>query len=173
MNNPTWVLTIFVGVTAIAFVLQLLVLYALKTAIEKSSERMENMANRMEKSAAPVIAAAGAILEDAEPKMAEITSNLAEASSTIRANVANVAEATGEIMERARMQAARLDDLIHSTADKVEQTTDFLQNTVITPVRRVHAIVQAVNAGLSFLKRSRPAKKGPQLAAEEDEEMFI
>lgn len=171
--NPNWVLTIFVAVTAIAFVLQLLVLYALKNAIEKSSERMENMASRMEKTAMPLMTTASAILEDAQPKVAEITSNLAEASSTLRSNVANVAEATGEIVERARIQAARLDEMIHSTVDKVEQTTDFLQNSVIRPVRRVHAIVQAVNAGFSFFKRSRSPKKGPQLAAEEDEEMFI
>lgn len=168
-----WVLTIFVAVTAIAFVLQLLVLYALKNAIEKSSERMESMASRVEKTAMPLMTTASAILEDAQPKMAEITSNLAEASSTLRANVANVAEATGEIVERARMQAARLDEMIHATVDKVEQTTDFLQNSVVRPVRRVYAIVQAVNAGFSFFKRSRGAKKGPQSAAEEDEEMFI
>jgi hypothetical protein len=84
-----------------------------------------------------------------------------------------VAEATGEIVERARMQAARLDEVIHSTVDKVEQTTDYLQNSVIRPVRRVHAIVQALNAGFSFFKHARAAKKGAQLAAEEDEEMFI
>ena len=84
-----------------------------------------------------------------------------------------MAQATGEIVERARMQAARLDHLIHSTADKVAETTDFLQTSVVTPVRRVHAILSAVNAGIGFLRQNRARKKGPQLAAEEDEEMFI
>lgn len=168
-----WVLTVFVIVTAIAFCAQAIILVFLYKAINQSSARIENIAERMEKSALPVLTAAGAILDDAQPKMAEITSNLAEASSMIRANVATVAEATGEIVERARMQAARLDEVIHSTVDKVEQTTDYLQNSVIRPVRRVHAIVQALNAGFSFFKHARAAKKGAQLAAEEDEEMFI
>jgi methyl-accepting chemotaxis protein len=165
--------TIFVGVTAVAFVGQLFLLFCLAKAVKEISERMERIANRMEERATPVLATAQAILEEAQPRIGEITSNLAEASATIRANVAGVAEATGEIVERARMQAARLDELIHSTADKVTDTTDFLQNKVITPVRRVHAIVSAVSAGVGFFKRNRARKSGPQLAAEEDDEMFI
>ena len=172
MNLTTW-FTIFVGVTAAAFCVQMVIMFLLYKAIEKSSERMENVANRMEQQAAPVLATAHAILDDAQPKISEITSNLAEASLTIRAQVSDIAHATGEIVERVRMQAARLDDLIHTTADKVERTTDFLQTSVITPVRRVHAIVQAVNAGIGFLRRNRAKKQGPQLATEEDEEMFI
>lgn len=167
------VLTIFVAITAVAFVGQLIVSFLLYKAIEKSSERMEGIATRMEERAAPVLASAHALLEEAQPRIGEITSNLAEASAVIRSQVAGMAQATGEIVERARMQAARLDDLIHSTADKVEETTDFLQTSVVTPVRRVHAILSAVNAGIGFLRRNRARKKGPQLAAEEDEEMFI
>ena len=171
--NSNVVLTIFVAVTAVAFVGQLFLLFFLVKATKESSERIENIAKRVEERAAPVLSAAHAILDDARPRISEITSNLAEASATIRDQVAGVAEATGEIVERARMQAARLDDLLHTTADKVEETTDFLQNSVIKPVRRVHAIVQAVNAGIGFLRRNRARKSGPQLATEEDEEMFI
>lgn len=171
--NSNVVLTIFVAVTAVAFVGQLFLLFFLVKATKESSERIENIAKRVEERTAPVLAAAHAILDDAQPRISEITSNLAEASATIRAQVTGVAQATGEIVERARMQAARLDDLIHTTADKVEETTNFLQNSVIKPVRRVHAIVQAVNAGIGFLRRNRARKQGPQLATEEDEEMFI
>jgi F0F1-type ATP synthase membrane subunit b/b' len=171
--NPNTVLDIFVGITAVAFVGQLILLFFLYKAIEKSSERMESVANRMEQRAAPMLDTAHAILAEAQPRISELTSNLAEASTLIRSQVAGAMQVTGEIVERARVQAARLDDLIHSTADKVEETTDFLQTSVITPVRRVQAIVHAVNAGIGFLKRNRAQRKGPQLATEEDEEMFI
>ena len=171
--NANVVLDIFVGITAIVFCGQLVLLYFLYKAIDRSSARMENIASRMEERATPVLAAAHAILEEAQPRIGEITSNLAEASATIRAQVAGVATATGEIVERARTQAARLDELIHSTSHKISETTDFLQEKVITPVRRVHAIVSALSAGIGVLKRSRARKKGPQLAAVEDEEMFI
>lgn len=171
--NPSTVLNIFVAITAIAFLGQLALLYGLLKAVKESSERVERIANRMEERATPVLAAAQAILEEAQPKVSEITSNLAEASATIRAHVAVVADATGEIVERARMQVAYLDDLIHSTINKVSQTSDFLQNKVIKPVRRVQAIVSAVSAGVGFFTRSRGRRQGPQLAEADDEEMFI
>lgn len=172
MNTET-VLTIFVGITAVAFVGQLVLLFFLYKAIDRSSARMESLANRMEERATPVLATAHAILEEAQPRIGEITSNLAETSATLRAHVAGMTEATSEIVERVRMQAARMDEMIHSTLTKVSQTTDFLQNKVITPVRRVQAIVSAVSAGMGFLKRSRSRQRGPQLATEDDEEMFI
>lgn len=171
--NPNTVLTIFVAITAIAFLGQLALLYGLLKAVKESSERVERIANRMEERATPVLAAAQAILEEAQPKVGEIISNLAEASATIRAHVGVVADATGEIVERARAQAAYLDDLIHSTVHRVSQTSEFLQNKVIRPVRRVQAIVSAVSAGVGFLTRSRGRHKGPHLAEADDEEMFI
>ena len=173
LNTNTILLIIFVGVTALAFILQLVLLFFLYKAIERSSSRMESIANRIEERATPVLASAQAILEESQPKIGEITSNLAEASATLRAHVAGVAEATSEIVERARAQAARLDELVHSTVDRVSETTDFLQNKVIMPVRRVQAIVSAVSAGVGFLRRNRARQKGPQLATADDEEMFI
>lgn len=171
--NSNAVLTVFVAITAIAFCLQLLLLYFLYKAIDKSSARMESIANRMEERTTPVLATAQAILEEAQPRIGEITSNLLEASATIRANVSNVAEATGEIVERARMQAAHLDHVIQSTAERVSETTEFLQDKVVSPVRRVYAVVSAATAVVGFLKRTRGFRKGPQLTPADDEEMFI
>ncbi|HLJ85207.1 MAG TPA: hypothetical protein VKZ53_00200 [Candidatus Angelobacter sp.] len=171
----TLTLTIFVAITAVAFSAQAIILYFLYKAIDRSSMRMEGILGRMEQRTEPILSAAESILDDAQPKVSEITNNLAESSAIIRAHVSQMTEATGEIVERARTQAARLDDLISSTAYKIEATTDFLQNTVVTPVRRIHAIVSAVNTGLKFLRRHRVRPKATDGAAEpeHDEEMFI
>ena len=141
--NQTW-LIVFVGVASVAIVLQLAVLWAFYKAATHSSQQMQQTVVRLEQKTDPILTTAQAILEDAQPKIREITSNLAEATAIARAQVSQVADTTGEIMERARLQAARLDELVHSTLEKVENTTDFLQNSVVRPVRRIHAIVQAV-----------------------------
>jgi uncharacterized protein YoxC len=166
------IITIFVVVAAVALVVQMGILFALYKALRQTSERVEGIAGRLEQQAAPVLTTAAAILEDARPKLAEITSNLAETSAVVRAHVAQVGEATGEIVERARLQAARLDEFIVSAARKVEATSDLLQHKVFSPMRRIRAIVTALNAGLSFLRSNRPARRanGEQV---EDEEMFI
>jgi uncharacterized protein YoxC len=166
------IITIFVVVAAVALVVQMGILFALYKALRQTSERVEGIAGRLEQQAAPVLTTAAAILEDARPKLAEITSNLAETSAVVRAHVAQVGEATGEIVERARLQAARLDEFIVSAAQRVEATSELLQHKVFSPMRRIRAIVTALNAGLSFLRSNRPARRtnGEQV---EDEEMFI
>lgn len=163
----------FVIVAAVAIVLQAGILYALYRMMSQATARMENIAGRLEQQTTPVLVTAHSILEDAQPKLAEITSNLAESTATVRAHVAQMAEATGEIVDRARMQAARLDALVSNTVDKIEVTTDFVQHSVITPVRRIHAIVQAVSAGLSFLRANRARRKAEGNSSGVDEEMFI
>jgi len=167
------IITVFVVVAAVAIVLQMVILFALYKALRQSSERVEGIAGRLEQQASPVLTTAAAILEDAQPKIAEITTNLAESSATIRAHVEQVGEATGEIAERARAQAARLDEFILSAAHKVEVTSELLQDKVLSPMRRVRAMVSALNAGLSFLKSNRRARHRTNGENVEDEEMFI
>jgi methyl-accepting chemotaxis protein len=166
------IITVFVVVAAVALVVQMGVLFALYRALRQTSERMEGIAGRLEQQATPVLATASAILEDARPKLAEITTNLAETSASVRAHVAQVGEATGEIVERARMQAVRLDEFIVNAAHKVEATSELLQNKVFSPMRRVRAILTALNAGMSFFKSNRPRHRSGT-GEVEDEEMFI
>ena len=170
MDNT--IITIFVVIAAVAIVLQTVILFVLYKALRQSSEKVEGIATRLEQQASAVLTTAAAILDDAQPKIAEITTNLAESSASIRANVAQVGMATSEISERLRLQAARMDDFILNAAHKVEATSDLLQDKVFTPMRRVRAIVTALNAGLSFLKSNRPRRRGNEREAE-DEEMFI
>ncbi|HKV91650.1 MAG TPA: hypothetical protein VJW20_03770 [Candidatus Angelobacter sp.] len=170
MDNT--IITVFVVVAAIAIALQTVILFVLYKAMRQSSEKVEGIATRLEQQASPVLTTAAAILDDAKPKLAEITTNLAESSATIRANVAQVGLAASEITERLRMQAARMDDFILNAAHKVEATSDLLQEKVFTPMRRVRAIVTALNTGLSFLKSNRSRHRRNEREAE-DEEMFI
>lgn len=168
----TTVVAIFVIVAAVAIVLQMAILFALYKAVRQTSARVEGIAVRMEQQTTPLLATANAILEDAQPKIGEITSNLAESTATLRAHVSQVAEATGEIVERARLNAARVDEFVGHTMDKIENASELLEAKVLTPVRRVHAIVSAVTAGLGFLRNSR-GQKARAARAGQDEEMFI
>jgi methyl-accepting chemotaxis protein len=166
------IITVFVVVAAVAIVVQMGVLLALFMALRRTSERMEGIAGRLEQQATPVLATAAAILDDAKPKIAEITSNLAETSASVRAHVSEVGHATSEMVERARLQAARLDEFVISAAQKMEATSELLQTRVLSPMRRVRAIVSALNTGLAFFKSNRPPRRNSS-GEVEDEEMFI
>jgi methyl-accepting chemotaxis protein len=166
------IITVFVVVAAVALVVQMGILFVLYKALRQTSERMEGIAGRLEEQATPVLATAAAILDDAKPKIAELTTNLAETSAAVRSHVTEVGHATSEIVERARLQAARLDEFVISAAQKVETASELLQHKVLSPMRRVRAVVTALNAGLSFLKSSRPPRRNSS-GEVEDEEMFI
>ena len=170
MDNT--IITIFVVVAAVAIVVQMGILFALYKALRQTSERMEGIAGRLEQQATPVLTTAAAILADARPKVAEITTNLAETSASVRSHVNQVGQATTEIVERARMQAARMDEFVINATQKVEATSELLQNKIFSPMRRVRAIVTAMNTGLSFFKSNRPPRKNSS-GKVEDEEMFI
>jgi len=169
----TNVIAIFVIVAAVAIVLQMVIMFALYKAMKQTASRVEGIAGRMEQQTTPLLATANAILEDAQPKVAEITSNLAESTATLRAHVSQVAEATGEIVERARLHAARVDEFVGNTMDKIETASELLETKVLNPVRRVQAIVSAVTTGLGFLRNSRGQRKARAARAGHDEEMFI
>lgn len=172
MTEHTLLILIFV-VFAAAVVLQVLVLIAFYKAVEKSSSQVETTLTRMEKRIDPILTAAQAILDNAQPKIDAITSDLAETTATLRIHISQAAESTGEIIELARAQAVRLDDLVGRTAQKIEETTGYVQHAVVNPVRRIYAVVQAVSAGVTFLRRNRSRNRNSSAAEEDDEEMFI
>ena len=166
------IITVFVVVAAVAIVLQMVILFALYKALRQTSERVEGIAGRLEQQATPVLATAAAILDDAKPKIAEITTNLAETSASVRTHAGHIGNAASEIAERARLQAARLDEFVISAAHKVEATSELLQDKVFSPMRRIRSIVTALNAGLSFFRSNRSQRRRNSSEVE-DEEMFI
>jgi methyl-accepting chemotaxis protein len=173
-EHANWAIVAFTAVAAIAIILQTLILAGLSKAMREFATRMEGILGRVETQASPVLATAHAILDDAQPKLADITANLAESTAAVRLHVSDIGQATGEIVERARLQAARVDEFVSDTISKLEVTTDMVQHTVIGPVRRIHALVQAVSAGLGFFRANRARRKsGNHNSSDDDEEMFI
>ena len=107
------------------------------------------------------------------PKLQEMTSNLTEVSQRVRSQAENMDSALNEVVDRARLQTIRVDDLVTRTIDKVEETTDLVQQSVISPVRQLNGIVHALSAGIgAFVTRRRKAATDAA-QARSDEEMFI
>src|ERR1700723_3752283 len=51
---------------------------------------------------------------------------------------------------RPKLQVICADELLTRTLDRVEQTSDMVHSTVISPVRQVSGIVRGVTAGIEF-----------------------
>ena len=168
--------TIFIAVTSAAVVLQALILLGMFLAMRKSSARMEAIATEVKTKAIPVLEQTQAMLIDIRPKLETIAENLEASSAAVRDQVERVDATVSDVVDRARLQVIRADELLSRTLDRVEQTSDMVHKTVISPVRQISGIMQGISVGLEFLMGNRGRKNGasrePRRPVPQDE-MFI
>lgn len=161
------VLSIFVVVAAVAIIIQAGILVALFFTVKKTAARVDDMAAR----AIPLMESARTIMEDTAPKLRDISANLVEVSSTMKRQTDRMDEAVNDLLDRTRLQVIRVDQLVGRTLDRVEETTELVQATVVSPIKQISGIVQGLSAGVgAFLGRRRD--RDGQLVVE-DEELFI
>jgi hypothetical protein len=79
-------------------------------------------------------------------------------------------------VDRTRLQIIRADELLTRTLDRVEETSDMVHKTVISPVRQLSGVIQGISVGLEFLLGSRARRNGGSREARQpvpQDEMFI
>jgi tetrahydromethanopterin S-methyltransferase subunit F len=173
MENLT---TIFIGVTALAVLLQAGLLLGMFLALRKTSAKVELLADEVKTKILPTIDSAQALLADLKPKVQVIAENLADTTTTVRDQVQRVDAAVNDVVDRARLQVIRADDLLSRTLDRVEATSEAVQRTVVSPVRQVSGIVRGLSAGIEFLVAGRGRKNGGNHESRRpvpQDEMFI
>jgi methyl-accepting chemotaxis protein len=173
MENLT---PLFIALTGAAVVLQAGLLAAMYLAMRKTSTRLEALADEVKTKALPTIETAQSMLTEIRPKVQEIADNLMETTAVVRDQVQRVDAAVNDVVDRARLQVIRADDLLTRTLDKVEETSETVQKTVMSPVRQVAGVIQGVTAGIEFLLGGQGRRNGrsrdPRRPVPQDE-MFI
>ena len=172
MDKLSW----FILLTGLAVLLQAGVLLAMYLAMRKSGERMEALATEIKTKVLPTVEQAEALIIDVRPKLQIIAENLQDSTTLMRAQVQRVDATVNDTIDRARLQIIRADELLSRTLDRVEQTSDMVHQTVISPVRQLAGLMQGITVGLEFLFGGRGRKNG---ASREErrpvpqDEMFI
>jgi len=176
-------LTIFIAVTSAAVVLQMLILLAMYLAVRKLGARVEVLANKVEDTTGVVQARLLPLLDNAKtmqqevknfleiarPKIDVVLDNLSHVTTTARGSVERIDATVNDIVDRVRLQVIRGDEMVTRTMDRVEETSEKVQHTVMSPVRQVSGIVQAISVGVgSFFNSQRRRRNGGP-----SDEMFI
>jgi hypothetical protein len=157
MENLT---PLFIALTGAALLLQAGLLAAMYLAMRKTSSRLEAIATEVKTKALPALDQAESILSEIRPKLQVISENLAETTTMLRAEVSRVDATVHDAMDRARLQVIRADELFSRTLDRVEQTSELVQKTVVSPVRQVSGLLQGITAGIEFLLGNRGRRNG-------------
>lgn len=136
-------------------VLQAGLLAAMYLAMRKTSTRMEALAEEVKTKALPTLESAQSMLAEMRPKVGVIADNLMATSTAVRDEVQRVEAAVNDVVDRARLQVIRADDMLTRTFDRVEEASEMVQKTVTSPVRRVSGVIKGVTAGVEFLLGNR------------------
>ncbi len=157
MENLT---LLFIAITGAAVLLQAGLLAAMYLAMRKSSARLEAIATEVKAKALPALETAQSILTEIRPKLQVIADNLQESTILMRLQVERLDATMNDVVDRARLQVIRADELLSRTLDRVEQTSDLVHKTVVSPIRQVSGVLQGITAGIEYLLGSRHRRNG-------------
>ena len=179
----TNLLTAFIAVTAAAVVIQLGILIAMFITMRRLASRIEALADKAEDTASVVQVRVLPLLEQAKavqdqvksfvdttrPQLETVISNLTQISSTARTSAERFQVTVNDAIDRTRLQVIRGDEMLTRTMNRIEETSDKVQHTVMSPVRQVSGIMQAISTGVGayFNQQKRRRNGGPS------DEMFI
>ncbi|HEY6370732.1 MAG TPA: hypothetical protein VIX37_09135 [Candidatus Sulfotelmatobacter sp.] len=157
MDNLT---PVFIALTGIAILLQAGILVAMYVAIRKSSARIEALAAELKAKVVPTVEQAEAMLTEFRPRLQVIADNLQQSTTILRDQVQRADATVKDAVDRGRLQIIRADELLTRTLDRVEQTTDMVHTTVVSPIRQLSGIMQGISVGLEFLFGGRARRNG-------------
>jgi len=165
-------LIFFIAVTAGAVVIQAGILIGLYLAVRKSTAKMEALAIEVKSKALPTMETVQSLLVEMRPKIDVITTNLSESSTLVRNQLGRLDATLTDALDRTRLQVIRADELLNRTMDKVEETSEVVHKTVISPLRQVNGLMAAISTGVEvFLGQKRRHPKNG--AGVPQDEMFI
>jgi KaiC/GvpD/RAD55 family RecA-like ATPase len=112
------------------------------------------------------------MLVELRPKIDVMSVNFSESSTLVRNQLGRLDATLTDALDRTRLQVIRADELLNRTMDRVEETSDAVHKTVISPLRQVNGLMTAISTGVEvFLGQKRRHPKNG--AGVPQDEMFI
>jgi len=168
MDNT--VLTISVVVTGCAVLLQAGILVGMFIAMRRTSAKMESLAEEVKTKVLPAAELAQSMMTELRPKIVTLVDNVSVSTTVLRTQMERMDATLTDIIDRTRLQVIRADEFVNSTMDKLEETREAVQRTVVSPVRHISGLMHGVTAGVEAFfsrRRDRESVNVPQ------DEMFI
>jgi hypothetical protein len=168
-------LTIFIAVTAGAVVLQMLILAGMYFTLRKLALQMHATTEEVKTKALPLLengkniqAHVQRFVETATPKLDVVLNNATSISTKVNDGVVRAESTLNDVLDRARLQVIRADDMVSRAMDSVEETTEKVTHSVTSPIKHASGIMHGISTGVgTFLGQKKARKPGPS------DEMFI
>lgn len=166
-------LTLSIAVTTAAVLLQAAILVAMYLAMRKSATRMEALATEVKTKVLPTAETVQTMLVELRPKIESILSNVNDTSQMVRGQMGRLDATVSDVVDRTRLQVIRADELLTRTMDRVEETTEMVHKTVVSPVRQLSGLMQGLTVGLEALLGAKRRRRNRDAVGVPQDEMFI
>ncbi len=166
METPLW-LEIYVVVIGLAVVLQLGVLIALYLGFRDLQVRVQGLLDR---DLHPLLTTARSLLESTRKEVDRLAETLEELSEGARTQMGRVDKVMSEATDRTRLQVVRVDQLVADLFNRIERSVEFVEKSLVRPVRELEAFVHGLRVAVDHLIGRR--RRTPERATQ-DEELFI
>jgi len=150
-SGSSRLLMIFVGMVAIAMVVQAIAVIVLAIGAAKASKRALAMADELQTKLNPILDTTHGVIRDVGPKVKIISENLVETSHVVRSKAREFDVTASDLNMRTRAQAARVDGMVTSVLNTAAEISGTLQRAAKVPAREFAGLVNGFKAGLDVL----------------------
>jgi len=156
-------LTLFVALTAIAIITQAGVLVGIYIMSKRLSEQVERFMKETREMMVPIRSIA--------ENLRVASANLVEIGLSARDQFRRVEAMVTDTGEALHVQLERFDRVSQSVIDRINETAEIVQASVVRPVREVAAVAKGLSRGFGSFFFGRGRSTVDQ--ARQDEELFI
>lgn len=154
---------IFLAIIALALVVQAIGVLISGVFGAKLLQRVEGIADIVEKRTGPMLDKTNQILHELAPKVQSLTENAEQISYTVRTKVDELAVTVGELNDtvrelngRTRAQVVRVDGIVSDALGATEEISHTVQQGIKVPVRQIAGIIAGLKAGIETLIERSP-----------------
>jgi hypothetical protein len=156
-------LTLFVALTAIAVTIQAGVLVAIYIVSKRTSEQVDRFTKEARELMVP--------MKTVADNLKTVSEDMIELGITAKEQFRRVEAMVTDAGESLQVQLERLDRVSKNVVERIDETAEIVQDSIISPVREVSAFAKGLTRGFQalFSRKSRDADE----AVREDEELLI
>src|SRR5258708_6411528 len=164
----------FVIVTAVAIVLQAIMLIALFLQLRRTAARVEETISDLNTRLSPIISRLQILVDDVSPRISGLVADASELTRLARSQAQKVDRILTETMERLRLQLIHVDQILTGAMETIEEAGERLRETVLGAVVEASAMIRGIQSGLEFFRAVRSRRQSVEQPSEQqDEGMFI
>ena len=158
LDTQTIVLAV-VAVTALAVLLQAIILLAIFIAVRKAARSLKEEAEDLRSSLMPIIYNTRDLFTRLAPKVEATVTDVAEMTHGLREQSAEVRSTVAHVLVRVNRQANRVDGMLTSILDTIDRASGVVTDAVSRPMRQLSRLLASAKAIVESLRSSESAPR--------------